>query len=85
MRFCSLELFFNSPARPFDVHQFLRGCAFRAPCRKIGEVPVSNVPADQQATCPWSGSGTIKLRSIKFGKRELGPVIELLTPCTAAC
>ncbi len=79
--FGRLETFFDPPARPFNVHEFLRGCPLRAPGRKIGKVPVSDVSADQQATCPWSGYAAVKFFSIQISKRKIRPVIKSLTFC----
>ena len=49
--FGRLETFFDPPARPFNVHEFLHGCPFRAPGRKIGKVSIGDVADAIDVVC----------------------------------
>lgn len=73
--FGRLETFFDPPARAFNVHEFLHGCPFRAPGRKIGKVSIGDISTDQEATCPRSCYRAVKFFSIQIGKRKIRPVV----------
>jgi len=72
--FGRLEAVLNGPAPALDRHQGFHCGPSRAPGGEKGQVAISDIAADQQASGPQTSQGLVVFGGFKIGQFQIGPV-----------
>ena len=72
----SLKAVLDRPAVAFDADKCLDCRPCRAPGREVGEIAVSDITSDQQASCPKDLAVMVGVFTLEIGQFEVAPVMQ---------